>query len=912
MSTLLETKLYVPQPVGDTVPRFRLYSLLDGGLRHKLTLICAPAGFGKTTVAATWLNSLVSKETNGEANNRIAWYALDEHDNDLHTFVAYLVAAVRSSDLHLLSNWVDLDKRPAAPGPEEAAAELIEALSQGQLAQGGKLIIALDDYHYIVEEQIHRFVIYLLRYLPADVHVLITSRFDPPVGLAQLRLRNQMSEVRAQQLAFELDEAGDFLRETVSADLDQRTIGVLWQQTEGWAAGLRLAAISMYRVEDRGRFVDGFAQNTSRHIADYLVDEVLASQTEDVQNFLLRTSILERMCDDLCTAVAGSANNNLQPMLELLGRRGLFVIPLDEFGEWFRYHGQFRAMLQRRLRRQAATAEVAALHKAAAQWLAPQGLVDEALHHFVCAGAADDAMSLLEQQIPELLRREHWRRAGHWLKMLPPEEVAQRPALRLLQAWLCYRDLNYQCVREHVMATASLLEAKNSAATGFWGREALQGQILALRASTVFDQETNGERIDLAEAGLRLLPQGFDWVRAFVTNVLAQALAERDGLAAGLALLESKKGSAGVDEYALRLCFSEAVLHYFHGSIADLERTLRRFEALAYQLDLPLHQQWANWAFSGIHLERNEPEAALARLEAVFARPDLALFQTLRLAAISLLQLYARNGHRSKGEEVLEVLRKRLYDNPDPFTQAEIKAVEALWSLLCGDLPAAAVYARAASSEASLVNVPYRGVILVSICRTLGSAADLEKGAEIAGRLAAEYGSIRHVRLQSTMLVLLAQTQWLAGKQVRALEALRQALSLSYHLGFRNLFTSQGPLMSEMLYRLTREEAYAAMAGNLLAEILPQKDTSRQPLMSSVLTTHTFAEGSLIIEPLSDRELEVLELLARKLGNKEIALQLQISPLTVRNHTVHIYDKLHVDSRRQAVARAQELGILPH
>lgn len=913
MNTLLETKLFVPQPSAGMIVRSRFDSRLDLGLHKKLTLICAPAGFGKTTVAATWLRSISEHTPDEKEPRRIAWYALDEHDNDLHTFTAYLVGAIRAADRSLLDDWVDLDKRSATPGAEEAAAELAASLSRGLAAHGSGLVIALDDYHFIFDKQIHRFVDYLVRHLPPPAQLLLTTRFDPPFALAQLRVRDQISEVRAQQLAFSLEEAGAFLRETVSPELDEETVDTLWRQTEGWAAGLRLAAISMRSAEDRRRFVRSFAQNTNRYIADYLVDEVLASQPAAVQRFLLHTAVLERMCSDLCTAVAGSAAYQGQPMLGLLEQSGLFLVPLDEFGEWFRYHAQFRTMLLNRLRIQAAPAEVASLHMMAGDWFAGQGLAEEALQHYVSGGGYPMAVALLERQIPEIMRRERWRQAERWLALLPPEATRQRPALLLLQAWLCHRDLNYARVRDLVLAAERLLSGDPAQCASELEPAALEGQISTLRASTVYEGQDNEQRIAHGQAALRLLPPEFDWIRAFAINFLAQALAARNGLSAGLKLLETETRSAGriENEFTLRLYFAEAALHYFHGSIDDLERTAQQFERLALKLDLPIHQQWANFALGSIHIERNQPEAALTRLAAVFARPDLAAFQTLHLAAGGLLQLYARSGNVAKGDQVLLILHQRLADNPDPLVHAEVEALAAAWALSCGDLPAAEAHVAGSGAEIPLLNVPYRGRVRVLIHQALGSPGDLAKAATIAERLAAAYGLQHHTRNQLAMLVLLAQTFWLKGKQLRGLETLCSALDLGYTLGFRSTFITNTQVMGEMLHKLAREDAYTEMAGNLLAEIRGATSTDEPPPPASTFTALNTTEGTLIIEPLSDRELEVLTLMARKLGNKEIAQLLTLSPLTVRNHAVRIYDKLKVDTRRQAVTRARQLGILP-
>jgi LuxR family maltose regulon positive regulatory protein len=299
MPTLLESKLYMPEPAGDHIARSRLYAQLDQPARRRLTLLCAPAGFGKTTLAATWLRRLLATNA-GHVPLRAAWYTIDEQDDDLLTFVRYLVAAIQAADADLLRNWVELDQRPEMVIPEQLADQLAAELQNIE----GQLVVALDDYNFVANEQIHRLISQLLRHLPPTMHLVITSRYDPPIGLTLLRLRGEIAEMRATGLAFTRDEAAVFLHGAIGSDIEAAEADVVWRQTEGWAAGLRLAAISMSGTVDRKRFVRDFARSTSRHVADYLMDQVLASQPPDVEHFLLRTSPSDRLCPALCAVMA--------------------------------------------------------------------------------------------------------------------------------------------------------------------------------------------------------------------------------------------------------------------------------------------------------------------------------------------------------------------------------------------------------------------------------------------------------------------------------------------------------------------------------------------------------------------------------------------------------------------------------
>lgn len=894
MRNLLATKLYVPAPPSGVTVRERLLAQLDHGLNKKLTLICAPAGFGKTTLVAFWLHALIQRG----APVRAAWYTIDEADNDFTTFLSYLVAGIRGADADALADWVDLDRRLSAQGPEELTAELARA-GEGR---ADRLIVVLDDYHFITDQKVHRLVSHLLRHLPPALHLVITARSDPPVGLSQLRARDQLSELRAHQLAFSLEEAERFFCETLGTVIDPEILAAVWERTEGWAVGLRMAALSMQASKDHQHFIDHFRQHSNRHIIDYLVDEVLQGQPPEVCDFLLRTAILGRLSTGLCAAMMNIEPRAAQALLAHLERHNLFVAPLDNHGEWYRYHGQFQVMLSRRLRGHAPAAEIATLHSRAAAWLASQNLVTEALPHFLAADDADGAAELIERHIPEMLTQERWGRLADWLALLPERLIHQRPALLLLRAWVLNFDFKHGEIRPLVEQAERLL--REGAADG-GEADALWGQIHTLRASTIFAPGPTVEAIAHAEEALRLLPPRHRWARAYALSYLAQWTLARGDAPAARALVEAEIAAAGPDvtAYLVRLYHIQSVVCYLAGSLDEFQAAVTRYEAAARQLDMPAELKWAQWGLGIAHLERNEPKLALEHLIAVVTRPELAHFQTLRLATLALLEIHANQGRTTEAHDLLAMLRDRLGEHPDPHNLREVEALEAYWALLSGDLVAAGRWARTDAPDAPALNVAARGTILARIYLALGTPADLEQATELIQRLLREYRRLHNVGAQAPMLVLLALSYWQRQMTGPALAALREALALGYPLGRRHMFTQYGAIMGEMLRTLAREPEYAAMAGSLLAEL------GRLGHINRPWRQHE-AEGELLIEPLTEREAEVLGLLAGGLSNKEIARRLGISPITVRNHTVNIYDKLHVESRGQAVRRAQQLGLL--
>lgn len=906
MNRLLETKLYLPKPTGAWPARSRLCARLDQGVRTKLTLVSAPAGFGKTSTVADWLHTLATATEAGGAPVRIAWYTIDEQDNDLAQFVRYLVAAVRSADPARLGSWVDLEQRSFLSSPEDVADTLIRELAAPPGAEGERLIVTLDDYHLVTQSDIHRLIARILRHLSPATHLLILSRFDPPFGIPRLRAQDQLTELRTADLSFTLAEAAIFLRKAVGEDLDQDTVAALWKQTEGWAAGLRLAAISLQTGVDRAQFVLSFAQNNSRHITDYLVDQVLRTQQQEVQDFLLRTSVLDRFTSDLCAAVLAAPERTCHEMIGRLECTNLFLVPLDDAGEWYRYHTQFRTMLNNRFRLQSAPGERVVLHRRAAHWYAAESYTEEALRHWLAAGDAPSAADVLEQQIPHLLRRQLWGQSVRWLDLIPPQTIFERPNLLLLQAWILYQNSDFAKVRELIAKIEALLPqvscAPGADSPGAW--DPVRGQVQAFRASKAYGVEPAERAVAHARAALGLLPPEYDMVRGQIMNFLAQAILTGEGYDAAMRTLQDELRIAGSRIYTLRLLYAVSVVQYLAGAINQLDVTTRQYGKLAMQLDVPAQIQWSRLARGLVLYERNQAGAAVKQMSAIFVHPDLAVFQTLRLAALPLLEMYAAHKENVAGESVLTALWQRLEAHPAAEERSEIESLTAYWQLLCGGSPDAALIA-ADTSPIRYDYVTCRDQVLVRALQVRGRPSDLDRAVEVTREALSAYGAVNDMRGKIHMLVLQAQTFWLQGGRALGLQRLCEALDLGYPLGWRRTFIVPPTLMGEMLHRLAREQTYASTAGSLLASIIqPQagahnRGSSRMP-----------GDRQLLAEFLSDRELEVLTLLSTDISNKEIAARLNISPLTVRNHTAKLYDKLQVSDRQAAVLRARELGLI--
>lgn len=903
-STLIQSKITTPELPSDLVERSALMAKLGVDFSRKLTLVCAPAGFGKTTLVTSWLR-LTQARAGAGAPVHVGWYALDEGDNNVHRFYGYLLCAIQQANPDLFSDWVDFDYRSQLPSVEEMVNELVDGLWQ----RSDPMLLALDDFHYVSNKEIHHFVNLLLRYLPPHLRLIIATRHDPPLGLAQLRARNQLHEVRAAHLAFSLDETEAFLAGALHTHLDREIMVKVWKQMEGWPAGLRLTVLSLQGAEDPQSLVRRFGQQISRHITDYLVEEVISQQSREVTDFLLPISILNRFNGALCAAVTGMTLAECQSILDYLLHSNLFITALDDHEEWYRFHHLLQEILRNRLRTQNPGEEVAAWQRRAAVWFADHALVDEAVAHFLAAGDEEGAAVTVESSILDLINNEQFSTLEQRISLLPSSLVDRRPALLLASAWV--RNVRYQ--REAFPAIIARVEALLGEER--WQHEetaALWGQLHALRSIVALKIGDGEEIVANAAATFDLLPENYVWVRSFALNVLTHfyTLIGNPEEAHRILADERRKITPVPSVFLLRLSFCDAVVYHFSGTIAERRRSAFNHLSLSSQLNNPIQMAWAEYGLATAHLEVGEVDEAVRRLVAIIARPQFAFTLTLFLAACHLLPIFALRGRIVEGSSLLSALAQHLRGSVTQDSQLELDALHAYWACLIGDQAAAHRWAEGAELVLPPAEImsPHN-LLLARTLFMLGGSSNLERAAAVTSALIAYYRKVNlTIRLIET-LTLHARICWARRMQQPALTAMREALDLGHPRGYRHTFLDQSVSARQILYELTQERRYAAMAGDLLAQMTAELSRPTPP-------THRQADATDgQIEALSERELEILALMAEQLTNKEIAHRLRISPLTVRNHTAKIYAKLHVATRRQAVVCGRQLGILatgPH
>jgi LuxR family transcriptional regulator, maltose regulon positive regulatory protein len=531
---ILTTKLYVPRTRLVLVPRPRLTERLNAGLSGRLTLLAAPAGFGKTTLLSDWLLT---------AGHPAAWLALDAEDNDLSSFLQYLVAALQTIAPAIGSVALTLLRSPHARPPETVITALVNDITgPPDGASFPSSILVLDDYHVITAPSVQQAAGFLIEHLPPQLHLVIACRTEPELPLARLRARGQLCELRADQLRFSVAEARTFLTNTMGLPLVDADVAALEERTEGWVAGLQLAALALQDRADRSGFVRTFS-GSNRYVLDYLVEEVFNGQPPHIQSFLLQTSILDRLCGPLCDAVVGRGASNpglvddarrssrsaaSQLLLEQLEQANLFLIPLDDERRWYRYHHLFREVLQERLAHSGHSDSMVALHRRASMWYAQQGLIAEAVQHALAAGATEQAARLIEQVSLTMMQRSELQTLQRWIEALPADLVRARPWLALRYAWLLRLngDLTaaevWLCDAElatPAAANESVAPPREQSMASFSPRH-FRGEVAALRATITAAYGDRARTVVLAQEALDNLPADQVLMRGAVTSSL--------------------------------------------------------------------------------------------------------------------------------------------------------------------------------------------------------------------------------------------------------------------------------------------------------------------------------------------------------------------------------------------------------
>ena len=896
---LLATKLHVPQPRGGFLPRPRLLDRLAEGMSRSLVLVCTPAGFGKTTLLGDWAR---------RSTRPVAWLSLDASDNDPARFWWYLAAA--------------LDTVGAAAGglterlrgPRPVSLELVVPALINQLADlPDEVALVLDDYQVIDSAAVHHSLALLLDRLPPELRVVLASRADPPLPLARLRARNQLAELRAADLRFTPDEAATFLREATGLDLTAASLAALDARTEGWVAGLQLAALSLRGHTDPAGFVATFS-GSHRYILDYLTEEVLARQPQQVTSFLRETSVLERLSGPLCDAVTGRADG--QVMLEEIERANLFLVPLDDVRGWWRYHHLFADLLRARLE-QAFPQRLRELHRNAAAWLERHGLVDDAIQHALTAGEAAWAARLVEQHAQARFMGSEGATVDRWLKALPPELIPARPQLGVLSAMRALLGGRVDEVGP-LLADAERAYAGQPQEPPASGPANVPAMLALLRAELARQHGDLDRTIAFAEQALAGLPEDdhlvrslVDWTRA-VADWLGGRLAQAEP---ALARIVAAQWAAGEHDLALSVCYELSLIQRALGRLGAARRTCQEALERAAQSGRPLPAVGAaHVGLAEVLRQRNELDAALDHAtQGVALCRQLAYAQPLAAGLTTMAWIrHAQGDPAGALQAIVQAERVR----PDLGVVALLNPVPAQRGRLLladGQVTEAAHWVKQCGvATDDQPSYPQEGEYLV-LARVLLAEHTPDLALGLLGRL--RDLALSQERAGSLIEVQMLRALALAavGDQAAALAALAEAFVLAAPEGYLRVFLDEGAPIATLLGKL----AATAAKGQATAARVPRPYLTRlleafdqdglnvlpRPRHGSVLVAG-------LVAPLSARELEVLALLTAGMSNHAVAEELVITLDTVKRHVTHILDKLGAANRTQAVTRAHELGLL--
>jgi LuxR family maltose regulon positive regulatory protein len=891
---ILATKLYIPSPRPGIVPRPRLVGRLNEGLAagRKLALISASAGFGKTTLVSEWIAG---------CNRPVAWLSLEEGDNDPARFLAYIIAAMQTIKLDIGAGVLGALQNPQLPPIELLLTSLLNEIT----TITDQFILILDDYHLIDAQPIDHAIIFLIEHLPPQMLLVIATREDPHLPLARYRARGQLTELRAADLRFNTAEAAEFLNQVMGLNLSAEDIAALDTRTEGWIAGLQMAAISMQGLQDASSFIQSFS-GSHRFVLDYLLEEVLHRQPVEVQTFLLRTSILERLCGPLCDAVIAREEMRIedsdksllstldsQSILEYLERANLFIIPLDNERRWYRYHHLFAELLRQRLGQRHSPVEITEYHRRASQWYEDHHLEIEAFQHAAAAKDIDRAERLIESKGMPLHFRGVATMILDWLASLPTSVLDARPFL-----WVRFAGLTLN-IGQNSGVEAKLQAAEAAMAAALRGAEPdnktrdLIGQIAAARAILALSQYQVETIISQSLRALEYLAHD-NLLSRFTAN-WAMGMAhhfrgERE--AAGRAYAE-----------ALSIAQTSGNIHdtilatISLGQIQELDNQLN-LAAETYQQalrligDSPLPT--AGEVYRGlaqIYYEWNDLDAAER-----YGQQGLRLSQQYEhgidrfiIAEVFLARLKLAQGDISGAARMLTQTEQTARQKNFTLRLPEIAAAQVQVLLKQTNLPAAAELAR-------------RFELPLSQARVLLAQGDSSAALPIleSFRQQVEAKGWQDERLRS--MVLQAVAHQAHGNKEKAMELLGEALAIAELEGFIRLFVDEGVAMVDLLSAAVAQGIRPDYVNKLLAAF-EAESKKEQP-------TTSVPEPSSLVEPLSSRELEVLGLIAQGLSNQEICKRLFLALDTVKGHNRRIFEKLQVNRRTEAIARAHELGLL--
>jgi LuxR family maltose regulon positive regulatory protein len=879
-----------------------LIERLDAGLDRKLTLISAPAGFGKTTLLSDWI---------GRLDLPVAWVSLDEGDNDQTSFLVYFVAALQTIEERSYETVQAMLHAPQSPPIESILTELINEVASIEQ----NIILILDDYHVIEAQAVHDALSFLLDHLPPNIHLVITSRSDPLLKIPSLRAKGQVTELRAENLRFTTLEAARFLNQVMGLTLSEDDVLSLEIRTEGWITGLHLAALSIQDTEDAAGFISAFTGD-DRYIVDYLVDEVLAQRPRGTQDFLLQTSILNRMTGSLCDAITGQEGG--QELLERLDQANLFIVPLDNRRRWYRYHHLFADLLRQRLAEAANSQEIRILHQRASQWHEENDFLVEAVEHSLVAEDYDNVIRLIDLGSSELLMQSQQNLLLKWQDDIPGELVASHPRFCMIIAWAwvsmghpgeaedCLQLIEQSLGTEMVelFSERDRVEKIDSAV------QSALVEIAVLRIELAIEQGNISQVFELSNLVLPYLEdddrrylfnqkEDLQTVVFFVLGIaykISGKLSQADEALSQAATLGKERGNVHIVSGSVgHLASVQSMQGHLRQAVSTCQRGLKLVQEMVGEhspMSGLIHAELGNLLY-----EQNDLEIALHHLqEGIDVAKPWGFMEAFVHGYTGLARIRATQGDWDGAFAALDELAE-LGDSNPVMVMPAVESLRVLLWLALGEIDAANRWAKNAGLDPEgEINYHRLGELMV-FTHVLIARGSHNEAVDLLTRMirtAEEAGWLGRV---IEMRVLLALAHQARGENDESMIPLEKALSSAKPEGYVRVFVDEGDPMAALL----SEAETRGIAPDYVSRLLAAFETDEVQVEPPSATS--------LIEPLSERELEVLRLLKTELSGPEIADQMMIALSTMRTHTQNIYSKLGVSNRRAAVRRAEELNL---
>ena len=895
-TNILRTKLYPPKTVNDHVHRVRLLEKLNNNYqKNALTLVSAPAGYGKSYLVSCWLN---------ESKIPYGWISLSEDDNDLRTFLEYLVAAVEKVSPEKLEKTSDLLQAAELPPVSVILNLLINELDEIDK----EFVLVLDDYHLIKEKEIHDLIDGLLQYPPDNMVLCIITRRDPPLKIGSLRAYNRMSEIRMEELSFTVQEILVLYKNMIGLGISEEMSENLLKRTEGWVAGLRLTALSVKTIEQLEIILKKM-KGENRLVTEYLIEEVLASQPEEYQKYLMKTSLLDRFCADVVEVLDITESTEKEKrisgveFIEWLEKTNLFVIPLDDEHKWFRYHHEFQKLLQKQLKKKRSPEQINTIYKKASEWFEKEGFIDEAIQHFLLAKDIDAAAVLVEQHAHNEFLYNVFQ-VEEWLKKLPSDVREQRPKLLLINAWIAYRQL-------HMEKVPPLLDKIGAIVTKQTQDPLVMAEISFFQGNFLYWMGAAKE----ADACIKLLKEALTQVEKMPVHVLSNIelllnmVLQKNGkkeklipaLESQIKKMDKSNGFRNAFTYG-----SLAFVNLLSGNLFQSKKVATQMQVFTAKTKAEYLRSWSIYmhALANFHLyELNE---AADNFKLVVERGYGIDRRVLVDTFASLALLHHFKGENDLAAQSIIEMMEYASETNDLQILFVVHAAQARLALLQGNHETAFQWAESFKELPIFMNlflwqeVPW--ITQAKVLITKGSKESLEKAVGLIEDLFTliKSSNLDYHLVEIKMLMAMALDK--LGQSDRSLDFLQQAVVLANSQGCIRPFVEAGFEIEDLLKKLLNDEKESMYIKEILKHFSSQPQT--KPLLIKDKNI-----GNLL-EPLTTREIEILSLLSKGLKNREIGDKIFLAQTTIKKHIYNIYQKLDVHSRIEVVTKAKELNII--